>query len=184
MTDAPESLLPTIKPKTDQLNYDDLTGGRKIIVTVSAVRQGSAEQPVIIDVDGDWQPYKPCKGMRRVLIEAWGEMGARDWPGRSMELFGNPAVKYGGVAVGGIQISRVSHIDKPQTTPLTVTRGKRVPFTVGVLDVQQKPSRVDVFRKWLAENGRQESDAVAEIGSKPLEQATESDWNSLRAWAK
>lgn len=35
-----------------------------------------------------------------------------------------------GPAVGGIRVRALSHIDKPLTVALTVTRGKRAPFTV------------------------------------------------------
>ena len=39
-------------------------------------------------------------------------------------------VRYAGKAVGGLRVSHVSHIDKPVTVALTVTRGKREPFTI------------------------------------------------------
>ena len=45
-------------------------------------------------------------------------------------MVGNPDVKYAGKAVGGIQIEAVSHIDKPIKMALTVSRGKREPFTI------------------------------------------------------
>ena len=47
-----------------------------------------------------------------------------------MTIYGDPEVRYAGKAVGGLRVSHVSHIDKPVTVALTVTRGKREPFTV------------------------------------------------------
>ena len=47
---------------------------------------------------------------RKVLVFAWGEDGTQ-WIGRSMTLFNKPDVKFGGVMVGGIRISHLSHID-------------------------------------------------------------------------
>jgi hypothetical protein len=37
---------------------------------------------------------------------------------------------FGGKAVGGIEIEAMSHIDKPLSIALTVTRGKRAPYVV------------------------------------------------------
>jgi hypothetical protein len=133
----------TIKPKSDQLNADDLLVG-PITVTVTGVKRGNAEQPVSIQLNNGFQPFKPCKSMRRVLIAAWGDNG-HDWIGKSMTLYCDPKVKYGGVAVGGIRISHLSDIRGEQAYSLTVTRGKREPFIVHPLkaaeakQVQQYP---------------------------------------------
>jgi len=166
-----ESLLDTIEPKSDQLNYDDLLGG-PVTVRVTGVKRGSKEQPVIVELDDNVRPFKPCKSMRRVLIAAWGERGA-DWIGRSMTLYGDSTVKYGGVEVGGIRISHLSHIDKALHIALTVTRGKRAPFIVYPLTAE--PSRADKCRAWLRQAGIAVKDAEAMIG-KPLDEATAEDF--------
>jgi hypothetical protein len=124
----------TIVPKSDQLNAEDLLTG-PITVTVEDVKQGDSDQPVSISITGR-QPYKPCKTCRRVLIAVWGERAA-DWIGRSMTLYADPDVKWGGVAVGGIRISHVSHIDHPHTLMLSVTRGKRKAYTVEPLKLEK-----------------------------------------------
>jgi len=128
------TLLDTIKPNSDQLNADDLIAG-PITVKVESMKRGpSDQQPVEIVVDGGFMPYRPCKSMRRVLIAAWGELG-KDWIGKSMTLYLDRSVKYGGQAVGGIRISHVSGIDAPLDLMLTVTRGKRVKYQVKPLGV-------------------------------------------------
>ena len=123
-----DSLQDTIIPKSDQLNADDLLCG-PITVTVESVKRGDKEQPVHIGIGKDRQPYKPCKSMRRVLIAAWGDKGA-DWVGRSMTLYCDPSVSFGGVKVGGIRISHLSHIESDRTLMLTTARGKRAEFHV------------------------------------------------------
>lgn len=117
------NLEDTIKPKSDQLNADDLLTS-SLNVTITGVRRGSCDQPIIIDIAGH-MPFKPCKTMRRMLILVWGENG-KEWVGRSMTLYNDPTVKWAGVAIGGIRISHVSHITQQQEMMLTATRGKKV----------------------------------------------------------
>ncbi len=123
-----ERLLASIEPKSDQLSYDDMLNG-PVTFTVAGVSAGSSDQPVQIRLDGEKRYFRPCKSMRRVLIFAWGDSG-HQWVGRSLTLVGDPSVKFGGVAVGGIRISHLSHIDGPLELALTVTRSKRAPYKV------------------------------------------------------
>lgn len=123
-----EQILASIEPKSDQWNYDDLAG-RSVMFKVAGVSAGPKDQPVQIRLDGERRFYRPCKSMRRVLIYCWGDDGHK-WVGRSMTLYGDPTVMYGGVAVGGIRISHLSHIEKPIQLALTTTRSKRKPYRV------------------------------------------------------
>lgn len=127
----------TIAPKSDQLNSDDLIGGPKTIrITRVSGNEGSAEQPINIFFEGDnGKPYRPCKSMRRVLVHVWGKDG-HAYVGRSMTLYRDPTVQFGGLAVGGTRISHMSHIDEPKTMALTATRANRKPFTVKPLKVE------------------------------------------------
>lgn len=128
----------TIEPKSDQQNYDDYANGPKT-VTITEVKAGPPEQPVHLHLaEFPGRPYKPGKSMRRVLAHAWGTDGAV-YVGRRMKLYGDPSIRFGGQAVGGIRIAALSHIDKPITVPLTVTRGKREPFTVQPLETGPDP---------------------------------------------
>ena len=122
----------TLAPKSDQQGFDDyLTGPRT--VTVGAVNVPGGDQPVSVElVEYPGRPFKPNKSMRRVLAAGWGAESSA-WVGRRLTLFGNPAVVYGGKAVGGIEIAEMSDLEKPLTIALTATRGKRKNFTVGVL---------------------------------------------------
>lgn len=127
-------LRSTIVPRSDQLNAEQLLAG-PMILTVSDVRAGGGEdQPVsIYYADDPSRPYKPCKTMRKVLILAWGPDGTQ-WIGKSMELFNEPSVKFGGEVVGGIRISRLSDIPKAIKVSLTATKGRKSLHEIGPLE--------------------------------------------------
>jgi hypothetical protein len=131
-------LSKTIQPKSDQLNADDLVGGSRII-KIRDVRGGADEQqPVSIYFEGDDnKPYKPCKTMRRLLVQVWGADGDT-YKGRSLALYRDDTVTWAGVKVGGIRISHVSHIDKPVDVLITVSKSKRRPVTVEPLKVEKE----------------------------------------------
>jgi len=125
-----EDLRPTIIPKSDQLNSEQLLGG-PMTVTVTEVRLGSGEdQPVVVHYQNEGgRPFKPCKTMRKVLIHAWGADG-RQWVGRSMTLYNDPSVKFGGEDVGGIRISHMTDIERDIKVSLTSTRGKKAKYEI------------------------------------------------------
>ena len=128
MTEA-LSLLGTIIPKSLQLNADQLLPG-PVTIKVTKVEIVMGEQPVTISYEGDNNhPFKPGKSMRRVLVALWG-FDANAYIGRSMTLYCDATVRYGGMEVGGIRISHMSDINGPVTMALTETKGKKKPFTV------------------------------------------------------
>jgi hypothetical protein len=132
----------SIQARSDQLNADDLIGLPRTI-RVTAVTAHSAEQPVAVHYEGgDGKPYLPCKSMRRVLVAAWGDRGA-DWVGRSMTVYNDPEVIFGGVKVGGIRISHLSHIEQPLSVLLTTTRSKRKPYSVKPLKAEVRAVKPD-----------------------------------------
>ena len=109
---------------SNQLNYDEFLAGPKT-VTVSEVKKGTAEQPVEVHlVEFPGKPFKPAKTVRRLLAKVWGT-DASQWAGRRLTIYGDPDVRYGGKAVGGLRVSHVSHIDKPVEVLLTESRGKK-----------------------------------------------------------
>ena len=118
----------SIIPKSDQLNAEDLLSG-PITVTVTDVKQGTAEQPIAILIDGERQPYKPCKTMRKMLVFCWSDQAA-NWIGKRLTLYADPDVKWAGVPVGGIRISHLSGIESQVMLMLSETKGKRKPIMV------------------------------------------------------
>lgn len=127
-------LRSTIVPKSDQLNSEQLLAG-PMTVRVSEVRVGSSdEQPIIVHYEGEnGRPYKPCKTMRKVLILGWGADG-RDWVGKSMTLYNDPAVKFGGAEVGGIRISHMTDLPRAINVSLTATKGRKALHTIARLE--------------------------------------------------
>lgn len=135
----------TIVPKSDQLNSEQLLAG-EITVRVTDVRIGSSdEQPISVHYEGEnGRPFKPCKTMRKVLIFGWGPDG-REWVGKSMTLYCDPQVRFGGAEVGGIRISHMSDIQGEMKVSLTATKGKKALHVIKPLVVDAAPTLADVL---------------------------------------
>jgi len=150
----------SIVPKSDQLNAEDLLSG-SITVTVTDVKQGTAEQPIAIIIDGERQPYKPCKTMRKVLVYCWTDQAA-NWIGKRMTLYADPDVKWAGIAVGGIRISHLSGIASRVVLMLSETKGKRKAVTVDPLpDVVLVADAIDFTKLIEAATTLDELDRLA-----------------------
>lgn len=138
-----------IIPKSDQWNSDDFISG-PITFTIKEVQiNAGSEQPVNILLDGSDKAFRPCKSMSRVLVQAWGA-DAKAYIGRSVTLYRDPEVKWGGMAVGGIRISHLSHIDGVKTMILTATKGSRKPHKVMPLVIEESASD-DPAAKWAGQ---------------------------------
>ena len=132
--------------KSDQLNASDLTGS-PIVATIAAVRRGDAVKPVIIDLAGmDGRPWKPSKGMLRVIAHGWGTE-SDIWVGRSVKLVNNPEVIYAGEAVGGVEVIAMSHIATKFTIPVRISQKKVKQHTVEVL---AEPTTEPWVAQWQA----------------------------------
>lgn len=155
-------ISPTIVAKSDQLNSDDLID-RTITVKITRVVLKSDDQPVSLFYEGDnGKPYKPGKSMRRMIAHAWGK-DASVYAGRSMTLYRDPSIRFGGLAVGGIRISHMSDITGNLTVALTETKGSKKAFTVRPLKVEQQPSapHVDAAAVFAAAKAACEEGQVA-----------------------
>ncbi|EGH0383745.1 hypothetical protein ID214_000814 [Salmonella enterica subsp. enterica serovar Hvittingfoss] len=140
----------TIIPKSDQINFEDVQT-QSITAVIKAVRAGNSEQPVFIDLEGfEGRPYKPSKSMRRVLIVGWGADG-HSWVGRYLTLIGDPSVKFGGIAVGGIKIYAMSDVESDFSMMLSVSRGKRQEHRVRKLEVKQQATPESALA-WFSAN--------------------------------
>lgn len=161
----------TIQPRSDQYNADDLISGPKTIKITNVRTSDNQQQPIHIDYeDGEGKPWKPCLSMRRILVIAWGGDGSA-YIGRSVTLYRDPTVKYGGAEQGGIRISHLSHIERTIRTMLTITRGKRAPYTVEPLQLTEGPAlSAEHAELWKAQidratNMAELSDTAAKIKS-------------------
>jgi hypothetical protein len=146
-----------IQPKSDQINADDLISGPMTVTIDSVNVEAKSEQPVSIKLQGTPKVFRPCKSMARVMVQAWGA-DASKYAGRSMTLYRDPKVKWGGMEVGGIRISHMSHIDAPLSLMLTQTRSQRAPFKVAVMSgpptTPQAPDNADQLARDAASKGK------------------------------
>jgi len=170
----------SIAPKSDQLNAEDLLVGPRTF-TIEKVEQGTAEQPVNVHLaEFPGRPFKPSKTVRRIMVAAWGKDSAA-YTGHRLTLYRDPAVKFGGMDVGGIRVSHMSHIDKRITVALTVTRGKRAPYTVEpLMDATLAPvtprtnGELDaLFAEKGIEDGDQQIRGIAHIIGHPIASRSE-----------
>lgn len=140
-------ILDTVKPKSDQLNADDLLFD-PITVRIERVEIKGGDQPVDIYISGGHKPYRPSKSMRRVLISCFG----RDkdaWVGQSVTLYRDPSVRFGRDAVGGIKISHATGLTSKASLSLTASRGKKVLHVVEPLYVESVAYPEDMFKQNL-----------------------------------
>lgn len=162
----------TIVSKSDQLNADQLLGG-PITITVSAIRIAEGDQPVVIQYHNDnGRPYKPCLSMRKILAFAWGT-DASQWVGRSITLYNDPEVMFGGKKVGGIRISHLSHIKGDITASITVARGKKREMTIKKLQQQQPQADISGYVAQL--------ESAAQGGTESLIRAWQDTPKAVRA---
>ena len=138
-----------LEAKSDQLNAVDIMGCEPVIrIRDVVVRKG--DQPVSVFFDGDNnRPWKPSKGMLRILAGAWGR-DSKQWIGKYAKLYFEPTVRYAGQEVGGIRIRALSDIDpRGLTFALTISRQKREPYVVPLLEVSVSAYPDDRFNAAL-----------------------------------
>lgn len=142
-------MTPVIVPKSDQISADDFLSGPQTYVIESVEIRPGTEQPVSVFLRGEQRAWKPCKSMSRVLVAAWGP-DAKAYVGRSVTLYRDPKVKWGGMEVGGIRVSHMSDIEREFSMALTATKGKRAPYVVKML---QAPARDNsAAEKWVTDH--------------------------------
>ena len=137
----------SIAAKSDQLDAVDLLSGPQTF-TIERVSEHNAEQPFNFHLAGFPRVWRPGKSMRRVIVAAWGGKVA-NYVGKSLTLYCDPSVEFGGAAVGGTRISHMTGIDKPLKVPLLIKKGRSAVFTVQPL----KEAAPAPARDWLAEAG-------------------------------
>jgi hypothetical protein len=176
-----EAVLKSILAKSDQLNAVDLVAG-PIDVVIESISEGAADQPWIIKIKG-YQPYKPCKSMRRVIVACWGTRPAQ-WVGRSMRLFCDPTAKWAGEEVGGIRISHLSHIDSMKEIQLNESRGKKKKWKIEPL-VEDTETRVQkVLAALDAAKSKEAVDKILKNAAKLIEICGEDQKSMIDARAK
>lgn len=175
-----KNLQPTIIPKSNQLNSEQLLAGPMTIKITDVSVSDTPDQPVNIHYENEnGRPFKPCKTVRKILLFAWGDDGTK-WIGRSMTLFNDPDVKWAGVKVGGIRISHMSDIEADLQLQLTATRGKKEPFIIKRLGVRPQPVKNNApqaVNDADIASARSQLSVAAQSGLQSLQQ----EWGKLSA---
>ena len=100
----------SLEAKSDQLNAVDLIGSDLTIRIRLVNYSEGADQALSIFFDGDNnKPWKPSKGMRRILAGAWG-IETDNWIGRHAKIRFDADVTWAGEKVGGVHYSTVAYI--------------------------------------------------------------------------
>lgn len=129
----------TIIAKSDQWNASDIVG-QHIIGVIREVRikaDKGDDQPVDILFEGEKKAFRPCKGVRRLLVRAWGP-DANEYIGKALEMFCDSSVTWAGKEEGGIRVSRMSHINAPFTFAMRTSRQATKPYQIKPLKMEQR----------------------------------------------
>lgn len=157
------------KPKSDQLNYETfLTGPQTFIV--SKVTPGDRDHPVFIHMNEcPATPYKPSKGMLKCIAQpdGWGDKSSQ-WVGKSITLYGDPTVIYGGVEVGGIKVAALSDINGDYETLISARRGVRKPhlikkIVIQMYDEQKFVANLPAWLKMIADGKATTDQIIARV---------------------
>jgi hypothetical protein len=134
----------TIIARSDQINAGDLKGISRTI-TVKEVRiKAGEDQPVSILIEGDQKAFRPCKGVRRLLVRVWGA-DATKYIGQAMTIYCDPTVTWAGKEEGGIRVSHMTGLDDQIVEYMRVSRAATKPYKILPLTVQ--PTE-DPFRRF------------------------------------
>lgn len=135
--------------RSDQVNYVDIghEGLKEIKVTgAHLVEDGKGGFKTVINYEGgEGRPYKPSKGMDRLIQSphGWGS-NSDDWIGKTILLTGNKDVMWAGGAHGGIQIKGLSHIDKGGFSEfIALNRSKRRLYKVNYFEPSTRQPTAD-----------------------------------------
>lgn len=130
-----------IEPLSDRQNFVDYMAGPKVFTVAGTSdyrdEKGRAKVNVHL-VEAPERPFKPSATNLRLLAIGWGSDDTA-WPGRRIQLGGDPTVTFGREVVGGIRVLALSDMEQPFTAKLPVTRGKKAEYRVGVLPAVQAP---------------------------------------------
>lgn len=177
-----KTFLATCEPDSTQINADDLIGGpvtatiARVVVRTPSGKKG--DQPVDVHLSGHDRPWRPCKTMRRLLIEVWG-LPVAGWVGRLITLYRHDGIRSpDGGTTAGIRISAMSGIDAPRNISLTEMRGVKRIWTVRPIDVDPLAAAMTATR--ITET---EVDAyLSRVGRPALSTLSPEQRTKLAAW--
>lgn len=139
----------TIVAKSDQINAADLVGiSRTITIRDVKIKPGD-DQPVSVLIEGDQKAFRPCKGVRRLMVRVWGA-DASKYVGQSMTLFQDPTVTWAGKPEGGIRVSHMTGLKEAIIEPMRTSRAATKPYRIEPLKPAARQPSDDPAAKWAA----------------------------------
>ncbi len=168
-----DDITNAIKPKSDQKNADDfIAGDGTFTITRVTFNEKAKEQPVWVYLDDDPKPWKPCKGMMRVMGKFW-DKHCTTWVGKRLTLYRDDRVTWGGAEVGGIRISHMSDIgNEPRQMALSISQRARQMHTVYPLGATQPPKQK---KQATAEEKAAKAQAIIAAILKDIDDSTDVD---------
>ena len=144
------SMRDTIRANSDQLNAVDLMGGGVVVTVKSATIKPNDKQSLWVELEENFNTFKPCLTMRRVIMDVWGEE-TDDHIGRQLVLYCDPTVLWSGQQEGGVRISHVSHIAETRKIRVRVSKYKTEVLEIHplVLEQEQKSPSFEAIRKLM-----------------------------------
>ena len=169
----------SLAAKSDQINAADLAA--PVRCTVARVDYDpKADQPLTVHMT-EGKPWRPSKGMRRVLAQVWGT-DASAWAGRGVTLFNDPSAMWAGKPVGGIRIKAITGLRRAQDFPVKTSRTAFTTYRIEPLaDAPPAPAPAastppedapKAISAWLAEReiGADQLDKwLVSVGKSPLD---------------
>lgn len=129
----------SIRPKSDQLDADELLSGPRT-VTITEVRKGpSDEQPFDFILAEHPKPWRPCKTVRKLIVAAWGPE-TTVYHGRRITLVRDPSVTWAGEEVGGIRVSHMSHMVDDKPLRVSVQKTSKAKASIVVQPLVEAPA--------------------------------------------
>jgi len=156
--------------KSDQLNAVDIMGAEPILTIRDFRVIRTPDQPVWLYFNGDnGRPWKPSKGMIRILGAAWGRR-AGAWVGKSVQVYFEPDVTYAGKKAGGIRIKALSDIERQMDFTEVLSRNKRRTVTVVPLTLEAQPYPQEEFDNRIESMVKAMTHGIDERGPLSLQQ--------------
>lgn len=151
--------------RSDQINALDLGGDTLFRITAARYYpEKGDDQPLDIFVDGFKLPWKPSKGMRRIIAEAWGTK-CSTMVGKTILVYCDKEVTFGKDKTGGIRIKAMTDIPKQGIKTITRKGKKPVPYFVEYLEMRRPTYPPEQF-----EQAFQAMVAAMESGKMTLQQ--------------
>ena len=125
--------------KSDQINAIDLAGDVVAKIT-HATYDPTKEQPMDVFIEGYALPWRPSKGMRRVMADAWNTTKCSELTGRVLMIYCNKDVTFGKDKTGGIQIKAMTGISKSGINTIVRKGRKAMPYRVEYMEPPTAPT--------------------------------------------